>query len=70
MPIPAIVIGAWAAVLLISGAALPPAGAAALQVTHNLSIELVPSAHMLMGHDRMSIRVDDRHKLIFSLPSG
>lgn len=67
MPIPAIVIGAWAAVLLISGAVLPPAGGAALQVTHDLSIELVPSAHMLMGHDRMSIRVDDRQKLIFSL---
>jgi hypothetical protein len=43
------------------------AHAAALRVTHDLAIELTPSAHMLMGHDRMDIRVDDRHKLIFSL---
>ncbi len=67
MPIPAIAICAWVAALLISGVARPPAGAAALQVTHDLSIELAPSAHMLMGHDRMSIRVDDRHKLMFTL---
>jgi aminopeptidase N len=44
-----------------------PAVAAALQVAHDLSIELAPSAHILMGHDKMSIRVDDRHKLVFSL---
>jgi aminopeptidase N len=43
------------------------AQAAALMVTHDLAVELVPAAHMLMGHDRMSIRVDDRYKLLFSL---
>jgi len=65
--IPAIITWVGMAVLLIWGAVLPPAGVAALQVAHDLSIELVPSAHMLMGHDRMNIRVDDRRKLLFSL---
>lgn len=40
---------------------------AALLVTHELAVELVPAAHMLIAHDRMSIRVDDRHKLVFAL---
>jgi aminopeptidase N len=47
--------------------ACQPAKAAGLLVAHDLSIELVPSAHLLTGFDRMSIRVDDRHKLVFSL---
>jgi len=36
-------------------------------VAHDLSVELIPSAHMLVGHDRMNIRVDDRRKLVFAL---
>jgi len=60
------VAAAFAASVFFQGAGLP-AQAAALRVTHDLAIELVPSAHLLMGHDRMSIRVDDRHKMVFSL---
>lgn len=62
---------AWA-VAAASLAALffPGAGRtaqAALLVAHALAVELVPAAHMLIAHDRMSIRVDDRHKLVFAL---
>ena len=54
------------AALFVPGVGLP-AGAAALRVAHDLSVELIPSAHMLVGHDRMNIRVDDRRKLVFAL---
>jgi hypothetical protein len=56
----------WTAAFLLGGDGRP-AWAGGLQVAHDLSIELVPSAHLLVGHDRMSIRVDDRHRLVFSL---
>ncbi len=60
------VIGVWIAVGIFLSACLP-ALATPLAVKHDLSIELVPSAHLLVGLDRMSIRVDDRHRLMFSL---
>jgi hypothetical protein len=66
MPIRLAAFCVWTAALLLWGDGRP-AWAAALRVTHDLSIELVPTAHLLTGHDRMSIRVDDRHKLVFSL---
>jgi hypothetical protein len=66
LPVLAAAVGiCWTAIILAG--ACRPAVAAPLHVAHDLSIELAPSAHMLMGHDKMSIRVDDRHKLVFSL---
>jgi Peptidase family M1 domain len=41
--------------------------AAALEVEHQLEIELMPSAHLLTGRDVLQIRVDDRRKLVFAL---
>jgi hypothetical protein len=62
----------WSACFFSLAAVLAPgachsAGAAPLRVAHELSVELVPSAHLLVGHDRMSIRLDDRRKLVFAL---
>jgi len=52
---------------VFAGACGRPASAGVLQVAHELNIELVPAAHLLVGRDNMSIRVDDRRKLVFSL---
>ncbi len=65
-------VGGWllavaALALFLFQGVCQPVQAAALTVAHDLSIELAPSAHLLMGFDKMSIRVDDRHKLVFSL---
>jgi hypothetical protein len=59
----------WVSILsLLLTAALPThAHPAALEIEHHLDIELIPRAHMLIGRDAMSIRVDDRRKLVFAL---
>jgi hypothetical protein len=59
----------WTLVLsLLLTAALPTcARPAALEIEHRLDVELIPPAHMLIGRDAMSIRVDDRRKLVFAL---
>jgi len=54
-------------IAFVVAGACRPAHAASLQIAHELSIELVPTAHLLLGRDQMSIRVDDRRKLVFSL---
>jgi hypothetical protein len=56
---------AWVAAVaflaaLFAPGACRPAQAGALVVAHELAVELVPSAHVLIGNDRMVIRVDDR----------
>jgi hypothetical protein len=67
-PVLAAAVGVWWLAAVLAGFCGGPAyAAAALQVSHELAIELIPSAHMLIGRDKMSIRVDDRHKLVFSL---
>jgi hypothetical protein len=43
------------------------AGAAMLPVEHRLEIELIPTAHMLIGRDRMTVQVDDRRMLVVGL---
>jgi len=49
--------------------AFSPAGlqAVELPVEHRLEIELIPSAHRLVGRDAMRIHLDDRRMLVFSL---
>lgn len=62
---------AWVVAAAVLAALFSPgqgrAAQAALRVTHELAVELVPAAHMLIAHDRMRIRVDDRHRLVFAL---
>jgi hypothetical protein len=68
LPMPNLSAAFWICLIaFVVAGACRPAHAAGLQIAHELSIELVPTAHLLLARDQMSIRVDDRRKLVFSL---
>jgi hypothetical protein len=48
---------------------VPVAGAraATLPVEHRLEVELIPSAHLLVGRDHLTVSTDDRRKLVVGL---